>query len=187
MDKQKKYMKTLNEIGKAEYEFNFELERKIYMYLCHSRLSKRELKNLEETLRFDSYKKWKKYVCDKYRKYSADKLNEFSRYLNQAIRNTKPVIESWKLLIPVITALLLPKGVDLLYEIEEMYINNQGVGETIVLIAYLVFFISLFIWVFWMMIAPITNRNIEENFLFDYKEIVDDIIDKKEDYKSTDD
>lgn len=179
MNKQKNSRKTLNEIGKSEFNFDYELQKIIYKYLCHLRLSKKEVKKLKEELKFDSHKNWKEYIENIYNKYEVDQLIEFSWYLNQGMRSTKPVSEYWKLLIPLITALFLPKGMDLLFMIEKMYITNPGIGAATVLIVYLLIFACLVIWVSWKIVAPIIDRYIEENFFTDYKEIVDGIISEK--------
>lgn len=179
MNKQKNNRKIMNEIGKSEFNFDYELQKISYKYLCHLRLSKKEMKKLKEELKFDSHKSWKEHIENIYNKYEVDQLVEFSWYLNQGIRSTKPASEYWKLLIPVITAFLLTKGMDLLFMAEEQYITNQGIGAATVLIVYLMIFICLLIWVSWKIAVPIIDRNIEENFFTDYKEIVDGIISKK--------
>lgn len=179
MSKQKKYRKTLNVLGKTEYEFDFNLEKRIYMNLCHLHMKKREEKSLREELKFNTYKKWKNYVYTKYKNYDEDKLNEFSRYLNQRIRNIKPGHEYWNLLIPVIVTIFFAEGIDFLFEAEKILVQQSGSGVEIFFLIYLLLFIGMTFWIAWQTLVPIWNRNIEENILADYKEIIDSIINEK--------
>lgn len=54
MIKHKKNGKTLEEIGKRWYDFDFEFERNIYRYLCYIRKKNDKLQNHKE-LKFESY------------------------------------------------------------------------------------------------------------------------------------
>lgn len=180
MSKQRKDRKTLNEIGKTEFEFDFYLERKIYMNLCHMHMKRRELMSLKEELRFSSYKGWKQYIYEKYENYSKDKLSEFSRYLNQRIRNIKPNREYWNLFIPVLLAFSLTECVKFLFETEEMVLNNSATEITVFWLIFVMTILAVLLFEIWQTITPIWKINMEENLFTDYKEIIDGILFEKE-------
>ena len=52
-------------------------------------MKEKDIKSIDDKYKFDSYKKWKQYVCNKYNEYSSNELIEVSRYFNQRIRNTE--------------------------------------------------------------------------------------------------
>lgn len=70
----KKAGKTLDEIGKKRHDFNFKFEKAIYCYLCcnHSRIINWELRKLNSDLKFEEYRQWKNYICNKYQNYSKE-------------------------------------------------------------------------------------------------------------------
>ncbi|MBD5513699.1 MAG: hypothetical protein HDR06_03340 [Lachnospiraceae bacterium] len=110
MIKRKKAEKTLEEIGKRWYDFDYKIERTIYCYLCcyhiRERGAARNLRQLDEQLKFETYRQWKQYIGSKYINYSRDKLNEFSRYLNQMIRNKRPFDKALNILSTAVITLI---------------------------------------------------------------------------------
>lgn len=71
------------------------IEQSIYYYVCCIKGKGRALRKLDKELEFELYLEWKQYIFDKY------KSIEFSRYLNQKIRNIKSDYEyrNWYLQI----------------------------------------------------------------------------------------
>ena len=69
-------------------------------------LKVKALKKLSHDLKFETYAQWKQYIWNKYHDFSDEKLEEFSRRLNQCSRNTKPVYECWKTFISIYLALM---------------------------------------------------------------------------------
>lgn len=64
-------------------------KKTIYGYLAYYNIKDKDINNLENKLKFDSYKNWKKYISDKYDSYDIDKFQEFYRFLNLKSRNVK--------------------------------------------------------------------------------------------------
>lgn len=58
MLKRKKNRRTLDEIGRTCFEFDVKLEEDIYRYLCRVHIKGKNLKKLDEKVRFESYKHW---------------------------------------------------------------------------------------------------------------------------------
>lgn len=178
MINKRKSGRTLDNIGIRWYDFDFQLEKNIYCYLCCDKMKKRKLKKLDEKLKFVSYSQWKQYICDKYKNYNKDELMEFSRYLNQRIRNIKPSGEFIRLLFSAIITLVVTKMVEVFYLIDTTGLNSM-----------LSIFIMEFILIFFVVIPvilflietfiPIREDNIDENLLKDYKEIIDEILSVK--------
>lgn len=102
MFKKKEIKRSLVLIGKQKYDFDIELEEMIYRYLCCKHIKKRILKKMDNKYKFESYKQWKKYIHNKYARYSLDELVEFSKYLNLKIRNIKPFHQYWNLILPIV-------------------------------------------------------------------------------------
>lgn len=175
MINKRKSGRTLDNIGIRWYGFDFQLEKNIYCYLCSYKMKKRNLKKVNEKLRFVSYSQWKQYICTKYENYNSDELMEFSRYLNQRIRKIKPIREFIMILISVIITLVITKIFEL---IETIGIDSvlSIVIKGILVIAFIVIpFMFLLVDVF----THIQEDNIDEYFLKDYKEIIDEIIKSK--------
>lgn len=175
MPKNKRNRKTFEEIGEKWYEFDFQMEKAIYCYLCCNHVKKKLLRRLDDQLKFHSYQKWKQYIRDKYEKYNRDQLIEFSRYLNQKMRSIKPEREYFMLWIPVFATLVVTKLVDTI-----CMLNFQGLNsilsfiivDVIIIVCMLIPFMCFVI----KISKPIWNDNISENFLRDYKEIIDEMI-----------
>lgn len=163
MLKKNRRKRTLKVIGEECYKFDFELEEMIYRYMC----CKQKRKNkLDEKLKFESYHQWKQYVRGKYEKYEDYHLTEFSRYLNQNIRDKNNFAEYDKSVITVIITFAITEVMELLINanwILELLIN---IIMTIVLIFFIVF----------QTLNMRINDELPKYLLIDYKEIIDEII-----------
>lgn len=181
MLKKKKNKRSLKLIGKRKYDFDITLEKQIYSCLCCSYGAKKAFKKLDVKLKFNSYHEWKQYICDKYKYYCKDDLIEFSRYLNQNIRDAKPFYEFWDLFIPFILTFLAGYGTDkflgLKFDFLEWSIFPIFSAIIILLLLVIIFVLPLLLLIR-QIIIPIFDNNIEENFFKDYKEIIDDMIRK---------
>lgn len=178
MIKCKKAGKTLDEIGKRRHDFNFKSERIIYSYLCcnRNRIINKELRNLSNDLKFEEYLQWKNYICNKYQNYSKEKLFEFSRYLNLRIRNIKPSHEYWNImataLLSAVFALVLNAAIEI-----HLDFSNDTIWIILLVIIFLEILITISIaYIIIKIVYPIFDNHFDENFLRDYKEIIDDII-----------
>lgn len=178
MINKRKSGRTLDNIGIRWYEFDFQSEKNIYCYLCCDKMKKRALKKLDEKLKFVSYSQWKQYICNKYENYNKDELIEFSRYLNQKIRNIKPGREYLNIILPC----FIPSIFTIVYEWiikPNLKISNQlGISNVIFGVLITISFIFSMCSIAKDVFSPILENNIDANLLKDYKEIIDEIIDK---------
>lgn len=174
----KKKKRSLNLIGKRKYDFDIKLEKQIYSCLCCSYGAKKAFKKLDAKLKFNSYHEWRQYVCNKYKGYHKKELIEFSRYLNQNMRNIRPLKEFWDLFVSIILTVLFTIGADKLLNFHLDYIKGSLLNFVIIYLLLLIIFVSPILMLIRQIIIPIFDNNIEENFFRDYKEIIDDMIDK---------
>lgn len=171
--------RTLDNRGKKEFKFDFQKEKNIYLYLWRLKLAKKKVKKLEGKIKFDKYEDWRQYVRKQYIDDGKERLKEFSRFLNQKIRNLEPNREYWNIFIPILSALVIETGFD---EISKTKIDTSSsvfwVGFIAQMILTLIIIISMVIFII-KVVLPIWDNNIEKNLLEDYKEIIDEIIEEK--------
>ena len=160
------------------YEFNEKLEKNIYAYLCQYRVKKKELRRMDECVKFDAYMEWEQYIKNKYEDYPIEKLKEFSRYLNQKMRNVKPGREYWTLAVPVMLTLITDKLCELIIEINNLEYESIGMLLIGIFCTLVILFIS--IGIILEVIIPILDANKDENFYLDYKEVIDLMIGEKD-------
>lgn len=184
-NKRKEYKRKLNEIGIRKFEFNFHKEKNIYTCLCLVPGYRRILKEIEDEYKFGSYGEWKKYIEDKRKSSNKQDLMEFSRYLNQRLRNVKPVKQANEIFVSVALALVIEKFVEVLLESTEIVSITETRWEILIVYALIMLGIAGFVFVLWNLISPIWDYNLEENFILDYKEIVDNLIDKADEHNDT--
>lgn len=176
MIKRKRTGKTLDEIGKRWHNFDFKSEKIIYYYLCCKQIKKKELQNLNDDLKFVEYRQWKHYICDRYQNCSKDKLIEFSRYLNLLISDIKPSHEYWSIMATAFLSMVFTNVINFFIEIYTDFSNNS-VWIVLPITMLIEFFITIFlIYSIIEIMNPIYDNHFDENFLRDYKEIIDDII-----------
>lgn len=188
--RKKKYEKIyLSEIGRVRYDFDMVKEKTIYGYLSYYKIKDKNINNLESELKFDSYKKWKKYVCDKYDSYDKEKLQEFYRFLNLKSRNVKFSDTYWGIFIPALVALNLNIWFELCVEAilttnMENMITIIGLLWTtmftiIVRSFWLVFIVGICLFLIKNFIEPLFKNDLETYLLMDYMEIIKEIIENK--------
>lgn len=161
-------------VGKNYYEFDKEYEMIVYKYLCFKSLKKGECKIINDNHKFLTYMQWKNYIYDKYREYEDDKLNEFSHFLEQNIRNATPKFENWKLIITVLLTLFCDKIFETIIEIA--CIKLDSVFQVIIEIISIFLMIFIFAYVVEKLIQPLWGVPVEDNLYKDYKKIIDDIV-----------
>lgn len=176
MQKKKKNKRSLNVIGKRKYDFDITLEKQIYSCLCCSYGAKKAFKKLDNEFKFNSYQQWKQYICNKYEHYSREDLIEFSRYLNQKIRDIKPIYEIWDLFFPVILTVIMTYGIDKLFKFE--FSGLPFLTFLIMKLFLIIIFVIPLLLLIRQILLPMFDNSLEENFLHDCKEIIDEIIDK---------
>lgn len=175
----RKQKRTIDNIGKKIYEFDFILEKIIYEYLCFSHMKKKELKKLDEKLKFVTYKEWKKYILDKYKGYEEEKLIEFSRYLNQRIRNVEPAFMYLQVHIPVMATIIFTKAFDFIFETKLVFSGTPKIFVAAFVLLFDICVIMPLIFFVWHTFKPFRENCVEKNFLKDYKEIIDNLINSK--------
>lgn len=186
----RKNIKRINDIGIREYEFNYEQEKDIYCNLCFKKLKKKRESELDETLRFNYYVEWEGYIYNKYQDYDIVKLQEFSRYLNQRIRNAKPSHEYWKLCAPVLLTLLITEFPEIIKNIGEINFSELFAQSAIVIVVVFLAFvmlIGLIIFEVYQMMTLLWDDNTKKYFLLDYKKVIDKIIKKRKKPENTND
>lgn len=178
MDEKKK---TFEKIGNDYYGFQFQLEKNIYCYLCCKHVKRIEVYRgirfckLDEKQKFNTYHQWKQYIYNKYCNYTIEELSEFSRYLNQMIRDKKPNQENSIIVITVVLTLLFSE----IYKKVEKFISHilefkYGLGIIVMVCACMS--IAIFIS---RITFPIFDNSLEENFFRDYKGIIDNMLGEK--------
>lgn len=185
MLKGKRKKRTFENVGKRWYDFDFQLERAIYCYLCCKRMKRKNLRKLDENLKFDSYHQWKQYICNKYKTFDKERLIEFSRYLNLGLRNIKPNKEYVNLIIqcfvPVALSIIADKFLDLNFESSGI----SFISFLIVRIVLIGFWVMSIFDIIITTFTPIIENNIDLNMYIDYKEIIDGIVNEMEQRRTT--
>lgn len=179
MRSKRKFNRTLDNIGKRWHNFDFQSEKNIYCYLCCDKMKKRALKKLNEKQKFVSYSQWKQYICNKYENYDKDELEEFSRYLNQRIRNIKPGKEYFNIILPCFITLAFTISIDKIWDLNLNTTSISNLGRMIVIIFLSILFIISMFSIIRNTFMPIKENSGDTNLLIDYKEIIDGMISVK--------
>lgn len=164
--------RSIGSLGKEYYQFDLKIEKDIYCHVCRRKYKEEDL---EDNLKFDTYIEWRQYIYNKYEHCDTEKLKEFSRYLNQRIRNIQPGKEYWNMLGPIMMTLAIS-------EVWQVLLKSQSNMETdslpgIILVIMLISMIVLifFVFVVWHIMKPMTDNQLIEYLLVDYKEVIDDM------------
>lgn len=177
----KRNKKDINEIGHKCYDFDFEQEKTIYCYLCCIHVKNKNIRKLSDELKFDMYQQWKDYVYNKYKDYKSSRLIEFSRYLNNRIRNISPCKEYLNIIfscyITVAFTIICDRFLQFYLSTTEVHNTSHNIISIVVTVVAFVGFYNIIK----VPCIPIIDNNIEENLFRDYKEIIDEIISVKED------
>lgn len=168
--------KSLYEIGKKKFDFDIHKERAVYAYLCYQRVEKRERDKLtDENLLFDYYCDWKRYIEKKYEEYDAEDLIEFSRYLAQRERNTKPMGAYWVIIITVMLTELISMMIDALLGITSIDTSDAPWYYAIIVFILIIAILGMilyFVSEFWSILY---KNSMEEHLFIDYKEVIEEM------------
>lgn len=151
----------------------------IYNNLCLRRVSNKELKKIDNTLKFTTYSEWKQYIYNKYKDYDKEFLSEFSRYLNQGIRNMQPIREYSTLFFPIIIALATNELFKKALEINDILSDFSALVNIVIGLILIFILYGTFFYIILTISRPIWDNNIEENMYKDYKEIIDEMLTEK--------
>lgn len=171
--------KSIEKIEKKYYNFDLQIEKSIYEYVCHVRVRGRRVKKLNNELRFKTYREWKSYVRGKYENFESDRLIEFSRYLNQRIRSIKPNHEYKSIAVTVVLTVAFTKWMEALLNTHGDLSGMLSTCEVANLLAVVAFIGALFEYLIFYTWNYLFGDSMDENFYLDYKEIIDEIIEEK--------
>jgi ABC-type multidrug transport system permease subunit len=161
MEKEKKFAKDI---------FDFDLEKKIFKYLYYGKKRKLDKEN-----QINSYMDWKHRIEKMYSSFSIEQLQDFSRWLNQKIRDSKPSHEYSQICITVLITWFLTKVLD---EYCNRITNLKISFLAIVIFSIIVFFIVLYGCS--KLYDMLFTENMKIALYTDYKEVIDDLISQKE-------
>lgn len=206
MKRNKIDQESYQNIGKMEYDFDFQKEKLFYSNLCFQKMKKKSRTQYQKNLKelnenkgekdkytLITYSDWKRYILNKYdsKEYSKDKLINFSAYLNIGCRNWGTSYE-WKNILSsvtitvVFTALL---GFAKMEEIEKLNILISQLGEKIYIralileaVVLVLFIIVIATFILWIMTRSTYNDKLIQNMYEDYKKIIDELIENKKKY-----
>ena len=174
------YKRTLDNIGIQKYDFDYIKQKDIYRCLCCAPGHKKVLKKLDKSLLFNSYNEWKQFIVEKYKDYDQLELIEFSRYLNQRLRNLEPVKEVWKLYAAASITIVLEKVIEFFNRILVVVQDNSTSIYAIIAVCIVALgFILLIIVFIWNFISPSWKDNFDKFLITDYREIIDEMIELK--------
>ena len=169
--------KCVNQRRREFYKFDIQQEQNIYTYLCKGKLKAKALKKLSHDLKFETYAQWKQYIWNKYHEFSDEKLEEFSRYLNQRLRNIKPAYEYLKMIIPVILALVINEFFKILVSIVQL--KPDSMFGVMLGCGFIILVLCLLIYATVKIAIQLSDEEDERNFYLDYKEIIDEMIEER--------
>lgn len=171
----------LKAIGKDNFEFDYEKELEGYKFLCGKKVKKDNYVLLRNDERYSSYSKWKGSIVKQYKNCSNEFLVNFSRYLNQGLRNTKPNQKVNEMIITALVAFFFTflLNIILKFKVEKFDISSFFVAKLIIAIVLVIIAcVCLVAYVMNIMITPIWEQDTVRCFWKDYKEIIDQIIQK---------
>lgn len=177
----KNYSEGLKDYGKEKFDFDYDLEKIIYMHLWHEKIKKKDFRRLDKEVQFDTYSKWKDYVENKYKDKSKEDLEDFSRHLNQEMRNNQPVNKCWEICIPILISMLVSQFSNFIigYQGFDGNIFFHKILEIVILVSITIVVAIFFVYLFYKISKPIWDGEEKCDFLEDYKEIIDHIISQK--------
>ena len=172
-------------LGKENFNFDYNKELDAYKYLCGKRMVKRRYKALQENLKFSSYREWSEYIMERYKDYSVDSLSEFSRFLNQGLRNTKPNQKVREMIVPILLTAFFTSVFNQLLTRSAVEFDVKTSSVITIIVAICLVAVAIVVITFLVMlvtyetITPIWEQETIRCFLEDYKEIIDQIIQEK--------
>lgn len=161
----------IDEIGKMYYQFDEQNEIVIYNRLCFRKTKKKC------GIEYYTYSSWKGYILSKYSSYTKEQLIEFSRFLNQKIRNVEPGHEYWNIIIPIVMTVVVDRLFLQIFNIDQSWLSSWLLILIEIVIIIAVVAMSLFF--IYKFFEPLFEVYDKENFYKDYKEIIDEIISNK--------
>lgn len=177
----KKQNNGLYETGKRKYDFDHHEEIEIYKYPLGYRVKKEKEEELHRKgVLFQDYDTWKVYVIEKCSDWDINKLIGFSRYLEQRLRNVKPIGDFILLIIPLLLSPILSFFFDLLSEIAKGDISTASWKLKLALWVVIFIVVLLVAYEIWQAYEMIYVNRTKAHFYEDYKEVIDSLISERQ-------
>lgn len=173
-----KNRRSINEIGKIQFGFEFVEEENIYLYSCglvkNSKVKKMKCKKY-------TYLEWKDSIQKKYKQKDEDFLEEFSRYLRNLINISYPILKYNQIAVGgLISVVFSIVGTE--------FIKNLNIQSYLTLLEnyllnLLMFFMLIVVIIFVLhnTYEPVKVQSMRIAFLKDYKEVIDELLKCKKD------
>lgn len=183
MMKRDTYKACLNQMGIDEFDFDLNQELEGYRYLFGHAVDEKMFNRCKNEEKYSSYGQWKKSIRKKYENRDKEYLQYFSKYLEQRLCNLDSAKTAWNMLITILITLVLDYFFDTIPDFitgnEQMLQGLYIAGKIVMLIIFAIICVIFILKVVYKCIDPIWNRGIREKFLNDYKEIIDTLIEDK--------
>lgn len=173
--------------GKRYFDFDEELEKNIYFFICKENIGNKYLKKLEKKkVLYDTYSQWNDYVTCKYKAYSLKSLKEFAAYLKQRARKMHVYsIFAEQNMAPFIIGFVTAVMAEPFGTLIAQYANMLKADLISGLVAYA--FLLVFILIISGLVVPIinsiidniTNRATKKAFFEDYINVIEELIVEK--------
>lgn len=183
MMKRDTYKACLNQMGIDEFDFDLNQELEGYRYLFGHAVDEKMFNRCKNEEKYSSYGQWKKSIRKKYENRDKEYLQYFSKYLEQRLCNLDSSKTAQNIVGSVLVTLLLDKFFDKILDFkmgdEQMLQGLYSAGKIIIFIIFVIICIIVICALVYNCIDPIWRRGIRGKFLNDYKEIIDTLIEDK--------
>lgn len=132
--------------------------------MCYKRVKRKELRILNDDMKFEEYRQWKQYICSKYQSCSKEKLIEFSRYLNLKIRDIKPSHVYWSIMAAAFVSVLFTMVMNFVMGMQLDISSNTFWSMLLITILLEFSFIAVLIYLIMKIVMPIYDNYFDENF-----------------------
>lgn len=169
----------IEQIGKKKFMFDVNQELLYYKYLCGNRMSRKEWKKLDGDRLVFTYDQWSEQIKDKYDMFPKKCKIEFSKYLNQCIRERETFNKTDAVFAAATTSALITTRFKLL-NFDQTSSDCSFLVNMITTVIIAVIVMLFLVWI--MMCINLNNlnlmrkQNIKVNFLEDYKKEIDSMI-----------
>lgn len=171
MKRVRKFVNGGTEKFDAKIVFNFDEKQEfiIYRYVCNSKLRWRDWRKIKGKYEFVTYEEWHNYVTKKYDNYNERELIEFSKYLNNRIRNYSSFnIVGEGIIYPALISAVVSTCIS--------NFVSSGSSNIIAYISGFMMVILLLGYVIISLLKNVMNERNRYNMLVDYKTEIDKII-----------
>lgn len=170
--KKRRRKKSIYDIGREKYNFDYQEEIIRYKALCCMHLKRKEIKKLKFDKSLNSYKDWKEYIFHKYEEFDKEDLVEFSRFLNCIQRDETLEHNFFWMLISAFVSLVITAILNALVEIID---TSLAEGDDFFLMRIVLCILTVSVTMYYFVMRPIRKKDTKENLISDYKEIIDEM------------